>query len=175
MFVALYPPIDRARQWLAVVRDFGVHSCRPTPAPAVHITLVFLGERPVERLPGIERAVREACEGATPLLVKPQRIVSMPSRRPRLLALTTDAPPALLYLQLAMRSALADELPDGQSRAFTPHLTLCRAGRGARLRSMHHVVSEEPFVVDHVRLVRSELASEGATHEEVMRVALAPA
>ncbi len=181
LFVAVNPP-SQLRRDLATRLD-KVRSQVPiawTSAAAWHLTLMFLGEWEAPRLPMLAAALRGAVAGHASFRVKPGGVGAFPDlRRPRVLYLHLDGGEPLQRLAAGVRRAVDTVWPDGPQdrRAFRPHLTLARlrdplAGRPlAVLRSLD-LGEWEPFVVDEVLLLASELRREGAryTVQETIRL-----
>jgi RNA 2',3'-cyclic 3'-phosphodiesterase len=164
LFVAADPPrpaveaLQRARR---AVLDRGL---RITPADQVHMTLVFLGPTPPERVGTIAEQIAARCAAAAPLTLRPLRLRSLPPRgQPRVLAAETDLPTELSGIQAALARDLSAEEP----RPFLPHLTLARYRREERAGPVDAPLACEPFAVIALRLVRSELLPEGPAHTTV--------
>jgi 2'-5' RNA ligase len=139
LFVALDLPADvRAR--LATWGRSAASSVRARHGPlrllapdTLHVTLRFLGERPVGEIEALGEALAAACALAPPVgelaLGAP---LWLPPRRPRALAveLHDDAAGALRALHDALAVALAAvcELEPGaaRGRSFRPHVTVAR-------------------------------------------------
>jgi RNA 2',3'-cyclic 3'-phosphodiesterase len=138
----------------------------------LHVTLCFLGDRPVgemetlgERLVGCGGMVGELAVGA-PLW--------LPPRHPRALAVELhDEDHKLADLQAEVAQALEEGVPDGNEqkgpkRRFRPHVTVARMGRGAAPRE--RALPATPamsFVPTELVLYRSWLSPEGASYEAV--------
>jgi 2'-5' RNA ligase len=171
----------------------GLHEVDPSAAPGhvgvrvldpelMHLTLCFLGSRPVAEIDPIAAAIEDleasACELAlgAPLW--------LPRRRPRALAVeVADPRAALARLHTALVRALA--LASGwepERRRFRPHITVARV-RGSRTRpplrtGASLALPPTPalhFAAHTVSLYRSRLAPSGATYELLASVSLAAA
>jgi 2'-5' RNA ligase len=180
LFVALELPDEVRRalvQWRGRTVDEGggVHA---VPAEDLHVTLVFLGWRARDDLDGIA----EACavlrgRGAAELSLG--EAVLLPRRRPRVLAVSLEDPAGALG---AAQSALSDALAAGgyyepEQRPFYGHVTLARAGRGARIpRSapLSDPPPRLPFRGAEAVLYRSHLRRAGASYEALARIAFEP-
>jgi 2'-5' RNA ligase len=100
----------------------------------LHLTLKFYGEVPAERREVIEESLRIAVRDTGPIPVRLTELGGFPSRRrPRILWIGLDAPPALELLQdrLERGGDLIGFPPEG--RPFQPHVTL------GRVREGHHL------------------------------------
>lgn len=146
---------------------------------ALHLTLCFLGSRPVEEIEALgealedSRAVVEQLSVGAPLW--------LPPRRPRALAVAVrDRGESLASLQAGVVTAIS-QMVDWQPerRGFRAHITLARLGRDAAApRGEPHRALELPatprlgFTPRTVVLYRSRLAPSGATYEALARFEL---
>ncbi|MFI4896492.1 MAG: RNA 2',3'-cyclic phosphodiesterase [Phycisphaerales bacterium JB059] len=168
LFVAAYPPEALARQMLEAARRLGPSDCRWTPVDQVHLTLQFMGRVPPREVDEVCEGIERSGAGLGPMLLTCERLITLPERgRPRLVALETDAPSALLELKRRLASRLARNVRPDPAGRFRPHLTLCRFSRSARPTRVNEPVSLEPFRIDRIRLMRSELRPDGAHHAEI--------
>ncbi len=157
---------------------------RRVPAESLHLTLAFLGNRPLGDVERIAGAMEEVAE--VPVLIELGAAVGHPARgRPRLIAL-----PALNRVCWAVEGVQADLTealafkglfkPDG--RPFWPHVTVARVraeGRGSR-RPMRVEVPSGPaptartglFNGVRISLYRSELQPSGARYVPLAQVEL---
>jgi 2'-5' RNA ligase len=155
---------------------------------ALHLTLCFLGSRPVGEIEAIGEAVATACTEAPPLgELAVGAPLWLPPRRPHALAveLHDDADGALEELHGAVAAALADfhtldgtPRPGGQGasprgRRFRPHVTVARlrAGDAPRERSLP-ATPPLSFLPQSATLFRSWLAPTGAVYEGLATHAL---
>jgi 2'-5' RNA ligase len=100
----------------------------------IHLTLKFFGEVPPDRLDVIAEALQFAVPGTGPLALRLAEPGVFPHlRRPRVVWIGVDAPPALELLQdrLERRSEAIGFAPEGSP--YHPHLTLGRVREGHRL------------------------------------------
>ncbi len=179
LFVAVYPPLALARRWVEAAALLDLPESRPTPEAQVHLTLQFIG--PVERrdLSRVRESVERAASGLASFVLTPGGLDLFPDRaRPRLIALRTDAPPALLELKRRLATRLARGSREDPADAYEPHLTLRRfsgnlcADAWARWEARE--ISDSSFLVEHVCLMSSVLHAGGSKHREVCRVGLLP-
>ena len=127
----------------------------------VHLTLKFFGEVAADRLGGIEQAIRTANEGSAPLEMRLDELGAFPNtRRPRVLWVGLEAPPALELLQdrLERQCDAIGFAPEGTP--FRPHITLGRVREGQRcsLRSVVEAgapVEQIPFLATDLVLYES--------------------
>ena len=126
VFFALWPPPEVARQLSAVADSFA--QCaggRATRQATVHLTLAFIGDVPLERLPDLERAAREVRAEAFDLTLDQ---FGLWHHNRIFWAGCSVPPPALAGLSASLVTALQAagfDVADAR-RTFTPHVTLVR-------------------------------------------------
>jgi len=178
LFVALELP-EAVRTALAGWARAGLDGrFRLTAAGDLHVTLCFLGWRPVDEIEaiahlaaGVARPVHELALGQP---------VWLPSRHPRVLAVgLADAGGQLSEMARAVVEELAahaGHVPE--KRPFRPHVSVARVrargGLAGRARPSLGAVpgAGEGFAASALTLQRSHLSREGARYEPVMRVQL---
>lgn len=186
LFVAVDPPedvCDRLAEWARGAVREASGDAREGASPRVldpgllHVTLCFLGSRPVgeidllaTQLAGCEGSVGELSVGA-PLW--------LPPRRPRALAVELhDEGEKLGRLQASVVAAVEEVVGEaldgapriGAKRHFRPHVTVARLGRGQAPRQ--RALPPTPalsFVPTELMLYRSWLSPQGASYEAVAR------
>jgi 2'-5' RNA ligase len=166
----------------AALRSGSVRAIAPE---AMHVTLCFLGSRPVDQIEPLAELVEEHAppsEQAT--LGAP---LWLPPRRPRVLAVEVHDPAeALRRLYRALLEALAVAGLEGQegasrtprpataARTFKPHVTVARMRAGAAPRErVLPVTPQRSFCAPRLVLYRSRLDRAGATYEALAESALA--
>ena len=126
VFFALWPPPEAARQLSAVADAFA--KCaggRATRQATVHLTLAFLGDAPLERLPDLEGAARNVRAEAFDLTLDQ---FGLWHHNRIFWAGSSVVPPALVELASALSAGLQAagfDVADAR-RNFTPHVTLVR-------------------------------------------------
>jgi 2'-5' RNA ligase len=193
LFVAVDPPptvgeqlADWARRVASAARAGGSRGgLRLLDAASLHLTLCFLGSRPVGEIEILSDAL-SACPGrAFELSVGAP--LWLPPRRPRALAVEIhDHSGELVRLQERVSAALsAASAWRPERRRFRPHVTLARVrqggARGLRARTglggeREWVTPATPalsFTPAAIVLYRSWLAPEGASYEALVSCALA--
>jgi 2'-5' RNA ligase len=146
----------------------------------VHLTVKFFGEVPPGRLEVIEEAVRAAVPGTGALPLRLAEIGAFPDpRRPRIIWVGLEAPPALELLQDRLeRLAEAIGFPP-EGIPFRPHVTLARVREGQRLppgaleslAGQYELVS---FLASELVLYESVLDRGGPRYEPRLTLELAP-
>lgn len=169
----MYPPTEVAQPMADLIRGVSRGKARRTPVDQIHMTVVFLGDRPERDVERITREARSISASTGPIKLKPERIIAMPENvPPRLVALECAASKNLQSLYSRLVAALTD--PDEPVRPrLLPHFTLCRFRRGAPAKPMHAPVTMPAFEVRELRLVKSTLAPEGADHTPLATIPLA--
>lgn len=141
---------------------------RPVAPAALHLTLVFIGERPAAAVATIASVLEEVDPGPIEGRLLPEP-VPLPRRRPRLLALAIESSGATA-LQAELSGRLRDlSLHDPDPRPYWPHLTVFRLrGRPpSRPRTRVDPYVEEDghaFGFRRIALYRSDLRPEGASY-----------
>ncbi len=191
LFVAVDPPPDAgeqlaewARRVASAARAGGGSRAglRLLDAPSLHLTLCFLGGRPVGEIEVLSDALSACPERAFELSVGAP--LWLPPRRPRALAVEIhDHSGELARLQERVTAALsAVSAWRPERRRFRPHVTLARVrqgGLGARTRlggEREWATPATPalsFTPAAIVLYRSWLAPEGASYEALVSCALA--
>jgi 2'-5' RNA ligase len=157
------------RRVLARCRARGL---RPVAPAALHVTLLFLGDRDAAEVEGLLAATRVVPAAAPPFLVGLGALRLLPStRRPRVLAAELDSGGALEALAAAARTAASAVGIDVDPRPFLPHLTLARLRPGSA--SLEAVPPPGPLAFGHVGLYESLLAASGARYRALWRAPLA--
>jgi RNA 2',3'-cyclic 3'-phosphodiesterase len=148
---------------------------RPVRDDALHVTLAFLGHRPLDEVEPARSAVREASAGAGPLELSLGEPLWLAPRRPHVLTVEVlDATGALFGLQERVVASLVDAVGyEPERRRFRPHVTVARVRHGARPRMRG--LPEGPkasFAGAAVTLYRSYLGGGPARYEALERVAV---
>lgn len=177
LFVALeLPPNARAalvdwQQRALAGRD----DLRAVAPDALHVTLAFLGHRPVEEVDLIAAAVGGALHGLLPAHLKPTGVQGVPRRRPRLFALDlADAGERASAVNAAVSEALSSAgFYEPERRTFWPHVTIARV-RHADKKTAPITVPPPPdeFTATEVVLHRSHLGRGPARYEALARFTL---
>jgi 2'-5' RNA ligase len=144
----------------------------------LHLTLKFFGEVAPGRLEQIEEAIRVANAGSSPLAMRLDELGAFPNaRRPRVLWVGLEAPPALELLQdrLERQCGAIGFEPEGSP--FRPHITLGRVRQGQRcpLRSVVEAgapVEQIPFLATELVLYESVPGDGGQRYERRLTVGL---
>jgi len=134
----------------------------------LHVTLAFLGHRPVEELDGIVAAMRAAATAAHPIAFEPVRYRE--SRSVGMLVLTDEAGAAAsLAAEVAERLATLG-VYEPEARPWLPHLTVVRFRRRPHLDPPLPPLGR--FSPSDAAVYHSVLRSAGAQYEVVESFAL---
>jgi 2'-5' RNA ligase len=173
-----------ARTAAAGLRPAGIgRPLRLLDPEGLHLTLCFLGNRPVDEIAAITSTLSVCTYAGELSLGAP---LWLPSARPRSLAVAIhDELGELAELHAAVSQAIRDATAwEPERRRFRAHITVARhSGRvEKRVRARGPVAAglELPatpalgFAAESVTLYRSWLSPQGASYEAVSRRALAP-
>jgi RNA 2',3'-cyclic 3'-phosphodiesterase len=131
MFCALRLP-DEALDVLSDWQDTQVRGGRPVPRGHLHVTLAFLGHRPVAELEAILDALRESAAAAGPIRLVPERYRE--TRSVGMLALTDPGGGAERLADDLQRRLEKLGVYERERRPWLPHLTVVRFRERPRLR-----------------------------------------
>jgi 2'-5' RNA ligase len=193
LFVAVDPSPEVCEELAAwartAVRGLGVRggggsaSVRVLDPELLHVTLCFLGNRPVEEIAAIGAALEECWPISDRLPVGELSIGAplwLPPRRPRALAVEVRDDPdgGLAALHGALAEALARVCGfHEQRRRFRAHVTLARMREGPRGSGGGRVLPATPalsFIPASIVLYRSWLSPAGASYEALVTRTLIP-
>jgi 2'-5' RNA ligase len=144
----------------------------------LHVTLCFLGNRPVEEIGAIGQALEECAKGVGELSIGAP--LWLPPRHPRSLAVEVrdDSEGGLAALHEALVQALARACGyEQERRRYRAHVTLARMREGPGGRVRERVLAPTPalsFTPASVVLYRSWLSPAGAAYEALATRTLIP-
>lgn len=181
LFVALELPEEvreAISRWQRLLPD---PPLRATSAEQLHVTLVFLGHRPLKQVDRIAAAAFSRVRSPAPSVeIAPEPVGRPSGRRPRLFALELRSPGLVELQALVERGLVEARLHEPEKRRYWPHLTVARVRPAAR-GSRKPAAVEGPLppldrthVCRPTRLVlfRSHLRREGATYEPMAELEL---
>ena len=154
----------------------GLEKLRWVRPEGIHLTLKFLGETPVEKVPAIEEALAGAVEGFQAHELSLEELGTFGGSRPRVLWLDlTGDLDAVRELQDRIEKALNALGFEREARRWSPHVTLARVRpetarevAGAIVPALSAVAPPRAVVpVREVSLMRSRLRPSGAVYERV--------
>jgi RNA 2',3'-cyclic 3'-phosphodiesterase len=167
LFCALRLPdaaLDVLSEWQAANLEGG----RIVPPEHLHLTLAFLGHRPVGELPQIAVALQETAAAAGPIRFLPERY-----RETRSVAMLVlkDLTGAASELADALFARLEDAgVYQREARPWLPHVTVLRFRRPPRLKPSVPKLGE--FAPSDAAVFLSELRPSGARYVVVESFAL---
>ncbi|MDA1036523.1 MAG: RNA 2',3'-cyclic phosphodiesterase [Chloroflexi bacterium] len=152
-------------------------------AESIHLTLKFLGHVDSDRVPTIVKALAAAASDISPFDLRLAGTGTFPSgRRPNIVWAGLDGDlDALSTLRTHAVSAMTALGFAPERLTFRPHLTLARIRSrmsDGNVQALHDALAalaldaDEPFTVNELRLVRSELLPEGARYSTLGTVDL---
>lgn len=177
---------EQLAAWAAMLAA-AERSLRPVRVESLHVTLCFLGNRPLCEVDTIGSAcaagVASRAAPGPALSLATAAALGLPPRRPRLIAVRIDdRGGGLTRLEAAVSQALVEVgVLQPERRPFLPHVTVARVRRGAHLRSMpdaslrggsdaslrggFDALAPCDFVADTVTLYRSHPGPGGSVYE----------
>ncbi len=180
LFVALELP-DGVRDALVAWRERAlgrIDGVRLLAPGDLHATLCFIGWRPEAEIGSIAESCRVLAGRPAPELSLGGAL-ALPRRRPRVLAIALEDPGEVLAAEQASLSAalVAGGWYEPERRAYLPHVTVARVGRGARLprAELPSPLPRTAFRAPGVTLYRSRLSRSGARYEPLATIALSSA
>jgi 2'-5' RNA ligase len=162
-------------------RDLPPKLLRWVRPEGIHLTLVFLGEIPVEQVDQIGEALHQACAGHAPFAVSIAGMGCFPNaRRPRVVWVGVEEPSGTLArLHREIEGALEPLGFRPEARQFSPHLTLGRVKGGGRqaIEALGAYVARAgarvgEMRVEAVHLMQSDLQPGGAVYTALAVVPL---
>lgn len=185
-FIAIHLSQDARRRltetirWMVSEVPSGVRWVDPE---GIHLTLKFLGDIEPALVEDVLRAMEQAASGTLPFQVHLNGLGVFPNlRRPRVLwAGVGGDMDALGALQEKVEAAMEGLAFPRERRAFSPHLTLGRVRdtisavarqRVGGLVSQGSLDGADPWPVNAVHLMRSNLTPDGAVYTSLGSVSL---
>lgn len=179
-FVGLPLPDDAAAALIAA--QAGLPEGHPVPRENLHVTLAFLGERPMPVIEDVHFALDRLRAPGFSIGFKGLDLLG--GERSRAVAALVRAEPALQFLRdRVVEAARSAGLAFPRER-YLPHATIARLparlAPDARLRLEHVVAARAalaagPWPIDRFALFRSRLGRSGPIYEEMAAYTLAPA
>ncbi|HWN43631.1 MAG TPA: RNA 2',3'-cyclic phosphodiesterase [Thermoanaerobaculia bacterium] len=140
----------------------------------IHLTLLFLGETPADKVSALSEKLREAFAKHPPLAVRLSGGGTFPPKRPARVAwIGMDAPEELAAVQADAVAAAVEAVGfEPEERPFRPHVTLARCESWPRdavdkFTSAFPGEIGPPFTVDRGVLMESKLSPRGARYSVV--------
>jgi 2'-5' RNA ligase len=170
------------KQTARLQQTLGRDLVRWTPTHNIHITLKFLGDVAAAHIGFLKQMLTRELANHAGFDLQIGGLGSFPnSKRPRVLWLGLQAPPALLSLQRAIETAAVRLGHEKEERAFSPHLTIGRVKPNVapmELQKIHSVLESVQLGniatarVDSVHLFKSDLKPEGSVYTKLFTAKL---
>ena len=145
----------------------------------IHLTLKFLGDVAQSQVTTVKKVLSDACKGHAPIDLKIGDTGAFPSlRNPRVLWVgVPELPETLLLLHRGIEDLLEKEGFPGESKPFSPHLTMGRIRSPRKVASLADALSREELVpesfqANRVILMRSQLSPGGSIYTPLAVVPL---
>jgi RNA 2',3'-cyclic 3'-phosphodiesterase len=167
LFCALRLP-DDVLDGLSDWQDDHVRKGRPVTRANLHVTLAFLGHRPVDELEGILEATRDAAAAARPIRLEPVRYRE--TRSVGMLVLAEEERAATAVAEDLHGRLEALGVYRREQRQWLPHLTVVRFREQPRLQPPLPGLGR--FSPSDAAVYHSVLRSTGAQYEVVESFAL---
>jgi RNA 2',3'-cyclic 3'-phosphodiesterase len=142
----------------------------------LHLTIKFLGDIAVDRVPALSLAAERAVSGMKPFTLAAEGCGAFPPRgQPRVLWIgVVDAAAELARLYDRLEEECAGQGFPREQRPFRPHLTIARVRHpqaASRLAASHKELgfARFEFNVSELLVIRSELSNEGSRYTEISR------
>jgi 2'-5' RNA ligase len=171
LFVAVSLGDDDRRALIAWAREAvgGDRGMRVVAAEQVHLTLAFLGHRPLDEVGPLCDLV-ESFSGAPLPVLSTGAALWLSPRRPHVLTVAVnDDEGALASLHASVWDGLEDLGYEREERRFRPHLTVARVRHGWSAPTAHALPPTPGLDLDvrAVTLMRSYLGGGPARYEEL--------
>ena len=175
LFVSVEVPVTDAL--LQAMKDLdSVRGVRASKPEQIHITLCFLGDTDVRRIPELVGNLKAELSDAHRFRMTIKGIGGFPNlKRPRVVWAGTEDGGSLSVLAEKVRRAADRTHLDYDGKRFSPHVTVARVQGPADVKEVADRYSDTVFAeteVDTVRLMRSVLLPSGARHTVVESIPL---
>lgn len=166
IFIAVDPPIGLSEELAAWARRQRAGGGFRLVAPeSIHLTVVFLGEKPTSEVDQVIAAMHAT--PFEPILLALGAPMLLPPKTPRNFAIGVDDPSGGLR---RLRDELASALQQAETRKFRPHLTLARMQRDGKIKPKVEPPPRAEFTASQMTLYRSHLEPTGARYEALETV-----
>jgi len=165
---------NRLAEVIKRLKKLGATGVRWMPSHNIHLTLKFLGEISPANLETLSSLIRAEASRQDPFEVSVSGLGTFPnSRRPRVIWVGVQAPPALSTLQANIEAETRRLGYAAEERGFSPHLTLGRVLQNASNQEIQRIgeilttadVKELGRVtVESITLFRSDLQPSGSIY-----------
>jgi 2'-5' RNA ligase len=177
LFVALHLPQSVATVIETVLANLSTNvprgAVRWSRLENIHLTLRFVGNVPTADIPALQTALSKSVRTVAPFTLHLGQPGCFPNRRaPRVLWIGLEGDLAALADLHRSVQQVTSPWGEPESRDFHPHLTLGRVNskRWSDLEAIDQAMTglslptTEPWLVDEIHLMRSELRPSGAVY-----------
>jgi len=183
-FIAIEIPADvreAISEAISPIKGLAQESIKWVRPENIHITLKFLGSTQEKMLDSIEAALTRSASVIPSFEAEIKGTGAFPDlKRPSVLWVGLEHPPALLELKELMEVEFATLGFDRDERAFSPHLTVGRIRRGTRLPRMRLTaafdqIREKSFgnmSISDIQLMKSDLRPGGPVYTRLFSAGL---
>lgn len=188
LFIALRlpePAIDEIGTFINEMPTMAAGNVRWTPRENVHLTLLFLGDTPIELLLRLQEQIAEVAENTSPFVLKLGEAGAFPSfHSPKILWVGLDGEVRkLVQLQGRIEGSLKTIGFEPEHRPFNAHVTVGRTVRdldrqyagdvGFSWRRSVLPAERASVPVNEIQLLRSRFQDGGVAYESVFSATLA--
>ena len=146
----------------------------------MHLTLVFLGSTPPEKIPAVGENLKKILSGFRPFDIELEGTGSFPeSGKPRVIwAGVSGGSEDLARLQKGVEDVTRELGFAGDDRGFTPHLTLGRVRGPGKLEALQAVLEKRKTAkfgtvrITSVEIIKSEPGPEGPVYKLIENISL---
>lgn len=189
LFAALELPTEVLNRLAEAVRSLRVslppHSVRWVRPEGIHLTVRFYGETKPEQVKALQDSLAKAALGVSPLELKLSGLGIFPNAvAPRVIwAGVVGDVDVIQKLQTTLEMDARALGFRSETRPFTPHLTLGRVNQLSatdkqtlsQLLQRTPLNAPDPFKLDRMSLIKSELRPTGAVYTPLLAISLQPA
>ena len=144
---------------------------KAVPDKQLHLTLKFIGDTPLEKLPLFIEALEEIENAVKEIEIQIYQSKIFNPQNPRVLALAVRENENLNQLQKNIEEVFFDRgLSHYDAKKFTPHLTLARIKKKAsteEFKNFSNWAIEKTFYANYFQLMESELNKKGSIYTEL--------
>ena len=165
LFIALpmYRGLPRAEEmvqaWQQEIVSRQVHWSR---RDKWHVTLQFLGEVTIEKVPTISQVLTETASQHSAQVIQLTELGGFPMGNPHALAIYVEMSEALRQLQYAVQQAMQKLGFKPDKRGYLPHVTVARGNKGTLVKLKHGLTPmAESVIVDEMVLFKSQQIPDG--------------
>lgn len=178
LFIAL--PIEVSPSLRVQLQELAAlgRSVRPTRPEQIHLTLKFLGDIHVERIPALKTALDEVGPRHHPFAWSIQELAAFPNaQRPRVVWAGVEPKEPIIALAAEIDSLLEPLGVSKESRPYCPHVTLARV-EGRPPDDLRLILQSTNAIhfgnqrATALRLYRSILKPSGVSHQRIHEVPL---